>query len=215
MRERDADREGRSAGADEAGAGACAVPAGPMTVAGFVDWALALPDPKRWELTCGRPARRPRATVIEVLARGALLHQLGEGRRDDAVLAFGSGTLVVPGPDTALDPPVVLAPRAGVDPDSPILDAPLVIGEVLPRPAPAAEWVGRLRAYTGVASVRHVVAVEPRLRLALHLRRADAGPASGTMTGRVLRGGRVDLAPTGVALNLDQLWARLDQAGFP
>ena len=80
----------------------------------------------------------------------------------------------------------------------------------VPRADGGAEyWSPRLRAYLALSTVRHVVAVHAAVRTALHLRCA----ADGAMAGRVLRGGAVELAPPGVALDLDRAWARLDRRG--
>ena len=181
-----------------------------MTIGEFVEWSLTLEEPKLWELHEGRPVRRPGSWFEDGRAKTEILGQLVDALEGDAeheVLGFGP--LVVTGERTAVEPHMVILPRAVIDWDSFFLSDPVVIIEVPRADGLAEHWVPRLLSYARLPSVRHVVAVHPHVRTALHLRCMKAEVVSG----RFLRGGTVDLAPPGVALDLDRAWARLERRG--
>ena len=181
-----------------------------MSVEAFVRWSLALPDPRRWELHDGRPGRRPGSWGADGLVKTEVLVQLmGALEDDERHEILGFGPLVVVDEHTAVEPHFVITPHAGVDPDDVVLRDPLGIVEVIRADGRAEHWVPRLLAYVQLPSVRHVVGVHAAARTALHLRRT--GP--GAVTAHILRGGVVALDPPGVALDLDQAWARLDRRG--
>ena len=179
-----------------------------MTIEEFVKWSLALPDPKRWELHDGRPTQRPASWWADGVAKGELLVQLHTAlEADQAYEVLGFGPLLVTGPATAVEPHLLIVPRAGVDWDDVILRDPVTVVEVVRADGGAGYWLPRLQAYLALSTVQHVVAVHATARTALHLRRG----ADGAIAGRLLRGGVVALDPPGVALDLDQAWARLDR----
>lgn len=126
----------------------------------------------------------------------------------DAVYeVLGFGPLVVVDEFTAVEPHLVIVPRAAVDWDSVVLPDPVAIVEVPRADGRAEYWVPRLRAYAMLPTVRHVVAVHAAAQVALHLRRT----AAGTISGRALRGGMIVLDPLSLSLDLDQAWSRLDR----
>ena len=179
-----------------------------MTIDEFIEWSLTLEEPKLWELHGGRPVRRPGSWFEDGVAKTEILGQLVDALENDAeheVLGFGP--LVVTGERTAVEPHMVILPRAVIDWDSFFLSDPVVIIEVPRADGLAEHWVPRLLSYARLPSVRHVVAVHPAARTALHLSREADGP----VTGRLLRAGGVTLDPPGVALDVDALWARLDR----
>ena len=181
-----------------------------MTIEAFIAWSSALDDPKRWELHSGVPAQRPASWWLDGVLKSEVLSQLHgalEGDPDHELLGFGP--LLVVGPATAVEPHLAIVPRNAVDWDSFVLPDPVAVVE-MPRADGRAEyWGPRLRAYLALPTVRHVVAVHAAARTALHLRHA----ADGTIAGRVLRGGTVELDPLSVSLDLDRVWARLDRRG--
>ena len=183
---------------------------GRMTIEEFVKWSLALPDPKRWELHDGRPTQRPASWWADGVAKTELLVQLDAALEADPTYELlGFGPLVVTGPATAVEPHLLVVPRAEVDWDDVILRDSVTVVEVVRADGSAGYWLPRLRAYLALPTVRHVVAVHAAARTALHLRRA----ADDAIMGRVLRGGVMELDPPGVALDLDRAWARLDRRG--
>ena len=181
-----------------------------MTIKEFVKWSLALPDPKRWELHDGRPTQRPASWWADGLAKGEFLVQLHAALETDPTYELlGFGPLLVTGPATAVEPHLLIVPRAGVNWDDVILRDPVTVVEVVRADGGAGYWLPRLRDYLALPAVQHVVAVHAAARTALHLRRA----ADGAITGRVLRGGTVDLDSLSVSLDFDQAWARLERRG--
>lgn len=187
---------------------------GGMSVEEFVAWALSLEDPRFWELHDGRAVQRPASWWEDGLLKTGILGQLWPAsERDAAHEVFGPGLLVPVGPRTASEPHFTVVPRAGIDEDSPVVRDPLVVIEAPRRDARAEHWGPRLRAYAGLPSVRHVVAVHAAARAALHLRRVEAGAEAGAIAGRFLRDGVITLEPFDAALDLDALWARLDRRG--
>lgn len=155
---------------------------GPMTIEEFVKWSLALPDPKRWELHDGRPTQRPASWWADGAAKGELLVQLHAALENDPTHeVLGFGLLVITGEATAVEPHLVIVPKAGVDWDDVVLCDPVAVVEVQRADGRAEYWMPRLRAYAMLPTVRHVVAVHAAARVALHLR----GTAAGTITGRI------------------------------
>ena len=144
------------------------------------------------------------------MAKGELLVQLHAALEADPTYeVLGFGPLLVTGPATAVEPHLLIVPRSGVDWDDVILRDPVTVVEVVRADGGAGYWLPRLQAYLALPTVRHVVAVHAAARTAPHLRRA----AEGAIAGRLLRGNVVELAPPGVALDLDRVWARLDRRG--
>ena len=181
---------------------------GGMTLEEFIAWSSVLDDPKRWELHSGVPVQRPASWWLDGRLKSEVLSQLhGALEGDPGYELLGFGPLVVVGPTTAVEPHLAVVPRNAVDWDSFVLPDPLVVVEMPRADGSVQYWAPRLRAYATLPTVQHILAVHAAARTALHLRRA----ANGTMTGRVLRGGTVELAPPGVSLDLDRVWARLDR----
>ena len=183
---------------------------GGMSVEEFVAWALALEDPRFWELHDGEPTQRPASWVQDGILKTEVLGQLHPAfAHDPAHEFFGPGLLVPVAERTATEPHFTVVPRATLDWDSPVVRDPVVVIEVPRRDARAEYWLPRLRGYAGLPSVLHVVAVHASARVALHLRRTEAGAVSG----RCLRRGIITLEPLDAALDLDALWARFNRRG--
>ena len=183
---------------------------GGMSVEEFVAWALALEDPRFWELHEGEPVQRPASWVEDGLIKTEVLGQLHPAFEHDAEHEFfGPGLLVPVAERTATEPHFTVVPRVGPDWDSPVVRDPVVVIEVPRRDGRAEYWAPRLRAYAGLPSVLHVVAVHAAVRTALHLRCSEAG----AITGRFLRSGTITLEPFDAVLDVDALWARLDRRG--
>ena len=183
---------------------------GGMNLEAFLDWALALPDPRFWELHDGEPTQRPASWVEDGLIKTEVLGQLHRAFEDDpAHEFFGPGLLVPVAERTATEPHFTVVPRATLDWDSPVVRDPVVVIEVPRRDARAEHWAPRLRGYAGLPSVLHVVAVHAAARAALHLRRTEAGAVSG----RFLRSGIIVLEPFDAVLDVDALWSRLNRRG--
>ena len=181
-----------------------------QTRAGSIAWSLTLEEPKLWELHGGRPIRRPGSWFEDGVAKTEILGQLVDALEGDAeheVLGFGP--LVVTGERTAVEPHMVILPRAVIDWDSFFLSDPVVIVEVPRADGLAEHWVPRLLSYARLPSVRHVVAVHPHVRTALHLRCMGAE----VISGRFLWGGVIVFDPLSVSLDLDRVWARLNRRG--
>ena len=167
-------------------------------------------DPKRWELHDGRPTQRPASWWHDGVVKSALLVQLHAALENDPTHeVLGFGPLVITGPNTAVEPRLVIVPRAKVDWDDVVLRDPVAVVEVQRADGRAEYWAPRLRAYAALPTVQHVVAVHAIARTALHLRRA----ADGAIAGRLLRGGAVEFDPLSVSLDLDRAWARLERRG--
>ena len=179
----------------------------PMTAEAFLAWAEALPDNKGLELRGGVVARRAPLRMRDLLVRGALLRELlaaEEGAEAEHVV-LGPGTAVVLGETTALDPDLVVAPRAKIDWDALVAPDPVVVAELMRRGDQAADWVARLRGYAALPSLRHVLVLDAASRRALHLRRAGPGPEG--WAGGVLARGVVRLDPVRASVDLERLWA--------
>ena len=179
----------------------------PMTAEAFLAWAEVLPDTKGRELRGGVVARRAPPRMRDLLIRGALLHELLAAEEGDEAehVVLGPGAAVVLDETTALDPDLVVAPRAKVDWDAVTAPDPVAIVEIVRRGDRATDWVARLRGYAVLPSLRHVLVLDAAGRRALHLRRTGPGPEG--WDGRVLVRGVVRLDPVRAGVDLERLWA--------
>ena len=142
------------------------------------------------------------------MAKTELLVQLHAALENDPTYeVLGFGPLVITGKATAVEPHLVIVPKAGVDWDDVVLRDPVAVVEVQRADGRAEYWTPRLRAYAMLPTVQHVVAVHAAARVAIHLRRT----ATSTISGRALRGSVVALDPLPVSLDLDRVWMRLDR----
>ena len=179
-----------------------------MSVDEFIRWSTAQPDRRRWELHDGRRMRRSGSWLPDRIAKMEMMVQLHVGLMHDARhQVSGMGPLVVAGPRTALEQHLVVFPRPGTDPDDDVVREPIAVLETIRADGQAGYWPPRLAAYARLPTVRHVLAVHPTARPAIHLRREAA---DGSVAARLVRGGAVPLAPAAAVIDLHQIRAELD-----
>jgi Uma2 family endonuclease len=166
-----------------------------MTVAEFLEWAAAQPR-GRYELVGGEivamAPERARHNVVKFAAARAL---------DDAVkraglpcTVFTDGMTVVIDNDHSREPDAAVQCSVAADPDSMVLEAPLIVVEVTSPSSERDDTGDKLVEYFSVPSIRHYLIVNPAKKVVVHHARADAGDISTRIAGS----GDIDLTPPGM-----------------
>ena len=162
-----------------------ALPKRKMTVAEFLPWAMAQ-EQGRYELVRGdivaMAPERARHNIVKMNVARAL--QDGVRRAGLRCIVFTDGITVVIDKDTSYEPDAAVQCGTSVDLDSMIADKPMIVAEVTSPSSEKTDAAGKLADYLTVASIAHVLIVDPVRKLVIHHARGD-GAAIST---RVLRG---------------------------
>ena len=183
----------------------------PMDVAGFLAWSLSRPEGEAWELVGGTPLRMQAEKNRHNLLKTEVAVELRNAiRRGGDCRYFGDGVTVVIDEHHGYRPDGAVQCGGPVDLDGLTVESPIIVVEVL-SPATAYRDTGeKLAAYLGLPSVRHYLVFDPaRLALTHHERQATEGP----ILTSVLRGGALELPPTGLVLDVDACFAVLAEDG--
>lgn len=176
-----------------------------MNVAEFFEWAKTQPEEARFELVDGEVVAMAGDTIRHNLAKGAIYRAI-----ENAVLAAGSPCAVfVDGLGVQVDaetlriPDVVL--QCGVqdlDPDSMILDAPMIVVEVISRSSERNDTGAKLAEYFAVPSIRHYLIADPVKRIVIHHRR----DADGGIQTSIMPSGAIALDPPGISVPVSDMF---------
>ena len=181
-----------------------ALPKQKMTVAEFLPWALAQ-TAGRYELVRGEVVamapERARHNIVKMNVARAL---------QDAVrcaglpcIVFTDGITVVVDKDTSYEPDAVVQCGASVDLDSLVCDKPMIVVEVTSPSSEKTDAAGKLADYMTLASVRHVLIVDPVRTLVVHHARGEGGE----IATRLCRSGdTLDLKPPGLTVSAAELF---------
>jgi Uma2 family endonuclease len=174
-----------------------------MTVPEFLAWASAQPR-GRYELVRGQVVAMAPERARHNLAKAAVFRAL-----DDAVkraglpcTVFTDGMTVVIDNEHAREPDAAVQCNVATDLDSMILEAPLIVVEVVSPSSERDDTGDKLVEYFSVPSIRHYLIVNPEKRVAVHHARDDAGQ----IATRILSAGEIEFAPPGFAVPLSQLF---------
>lgn len=173
-----------------------------MTVAQFIEWAAAQPR-GRYELVRGE---------IVAMAPERARHNLAKFRAaralDDAIrraglpcTVFTDGMTVVIDNDTAREPDAAVQCSTQIDPNSMILEAPLIVVEVVSPSSERDDTTAKLAEYFSVPGLRHYLIVHVEKELVIHHLRDDAGE----IRTRILSDGAVAMTPPGLAVPVREL----------
>jgi Uma2 family endonuclease len=174
-----------------------------MNVSEFIAWAATQPR-GRYELVRGQVVamapERARHNLVKLAVARAL---------DDAVrraglpcTVFTDGMTVVIDDEHAREPDAAVQCNVATDLDSMILEAPLIVVEVVSPSSERDDTGDKLVEYFSVPSIRHYLIGNPEKRVVVHHARDDAGQ----IATRILRAGEVEFAPPGFTVSLSQLF---------
>lgn len=146
-----------------------AVPDRLMTSDEFTDWAMRQPS-GRYELVAGRVVAMAPERARHNLAKIAVLLALREGvnRAGLSCTVYTDGMTVVIDKYHAREPDAAIQCGDQRDPDALILDAPVVVVEVVSPSSERDDTGAKLVEYFSVASIRHYLIVNPEKRVVVH-----------------------------------------------
>jgi Uma2 family endonuclease len=173
-----------------------------MTVAEFLDWATAQPR-GRYELVRGEVVamapERARHNIVKLAVARAL---------DDAVkrvglpcTVFTDGMTVVIDDEHAREPDAAVQCGVAFDPNTLILEKPLVVVEVVSPSSERDDTGEKLVEYFSVPSIHHYLIVNPTKKVVIHHARGQGGDIST----RIASAGEIGLTPPGMTVPVAEL----------
>lgn len=172
-----------------------------MTVQQFLEWAQAQPQ-GRYELVDGEVVKMSPETARHVRVKAAVWLAIKNGidRAKLSCESFTDGMTVVIDEHTSREPDASVQ-CSPVDPDTLVLDQPVIVVEVLSPSTGRTDTGEKLADYFSVASIRHYLIVNPVKHLVIH----HARSAAGTIETRIMETGGIELSPPGMALTVEEI----------
>jgi Uma2 family endonuclease len=174
-----------------------------MKVDEFLAWSERQPD-DRYELVDGQIVAMTRDTVRHNRTKAAAWRAF-----DDATRAAGlSCVVLVDGVGVKINdktlriPDVLVQCGAEPDPDSLIIESPLIVVEVVSPSSERDDTGTKLVDYFSVASIRHYLIIFSEKRIVVHHQRSDGGK----IETRIVRDGDIALTPPGIAVPVAALF---------
>jgi Uma2 family endonuclease len=170
-----------------------------MTVAEFLAWASAQPR-GRYELVRGEVVRMAPERQRHVRVKGAVFLALTNAvkRAGLPCTVFTDGAAVVIDGDHAREPDASVQFDAAGDPDSMVLQAPLIVVEVISPSSERDDTGTKVGEYFSVPSIQHYVIVDPIEKIVIH-------HARGRYRQVLTSGGEIDLTPPGMTVPVAEL----------
>ncbi len=176
-----------------------ALPKHKMTVAEFVPWAMSQVS-GRYELVGGEVVAQASERARHNLTKAAVYKALDAAIRKAKLpcTAFTDGMTVKIDDFTAREPDASVQCGASVDLDMIILDAPLIVVEVILPSSEKDDSSTKLAEYFSVPSIKHYLIVDAGKRLIIH----HARGAGSVIATRIHTGGEISLDPPGAVLQV-------------
>jgi Uma2 family endonuclease len=173
-----------------------------MTVAEFLDWAAAQPR-GRYELVRGEVVAMAPERQRHLLVKGAVFRALGDAvkRAGLPCTVFPDGATVVIDNEHAREPDAAVQCGVAGNPDSTILEAPLIVVEVTSPSSERGDTDEKLVEYFSVPSIHHYLIVNPVKKVAIHHSRSEGGD----IATRIASSGEIDLTPPGMTVPVHEL----------
>ena len=175
-----------------------------MTRDAFRRWAEE--QEGRWELVEGQPVAQAAERLGHVRLKGAIYRELvaalEAGGADCEALTDGATVEV--GEDTDHIPDAVVSCGGSGDDDRIAAPNPVIVVEVLSPGSRARDMTVKLTNYFRVPGIAHYLIFSMDQRVVVHHQRQP----DGTLRTAIAHGGNLDLAPPGITLDLDRIFAR-------
>ena len=174
----------------------------PMTVEEFIPWAMAQPR-GRFELVRGEIVAMAPERARHALAKLSVAIALREAIKAANLpcTVFPDGMTVRIDTHTAYEPDASVQCGSKVDPDQVVLDAPLIVVEVLSPSTGSVDRSAKLVDYFTLPSVQHYLIVDPERQVVTHHARDGAGH----IATRIVREGVLSLDPPGLTASIAAL----------
>jgi len=173
-----------------------------MTVAEFLAWASAQPR-GRYELVRGEVVAMAAERALHNRVKAAVFRVLDDAVQRAGVpcMAFTDGMTVVIDNEHAREPDAAVQCGAAFNPDSMILEAPIIVAEITSPSMERDDTGDKLVEYFSVPSIHHYLIVNPAKKMVIHHARSPAGD----IATRLLSSGEVDLTPLGLTVPVQAL----------
>jgi Uma2 family endonuclease len=174
-----------------------------MTVAEFLDWATAQPR-GRYELVRGEVVAMAPERLRHIFVKGAVFVALRDAvkRAGLPCTVFPDGATVIIDDEHAREPDAAVQCKVAFNPNSVILDAPLIVVEVTSPSSERDDTGEKLVEYFSVPSIRHYLIVNPIKNVVVHHAR---GQRDGDITTHIASSGLIDLTPPGISVPVAEL----------
>ena len=163
----------------------------------------------RYELVNGEVITMSAETALHARIKGNIyisLRQALEKSGGDCE-AFIDGMTVKISSNTAREPDVSVQCGKKVQPDSLILDNPLIVFEVISPSSSAVDANQKLAEYFSVPSIMHYLIVWPKQRYCYHHRRID----DAKVLTAIVRSGMIAFDPPGIAISFESIFGEVDR----
>ena len=181
-----------------------ALPKHKMTVAEFVPWAMSQAS-GRYELVGGevvaQASERARHNLVKLAVARALQDAIKKAKLTCTV--FTDGMTVKIDDHTAREPDASVQCGGKVDPEMIVLDAPLIVVEVISPSSEKDDSSTKLAEYFSVPSIRHYLIVDAGKRVIIH----HARGAGSDIATRLHTSGEIILDPPGAVLQVADVLA--------
>jgi Uma2 family endonuclease len=146
-----------------------------MTVAEFLPWAEA--QDGRHELVRGNAVVMQSERIRHVVVKGSIFSALRASVRAAGLpcVVLSDGATVIISDDTAYEPDAIVQCSPLDDLDGVIVSAPTIVVEVQSPSSPVADTTTKLGDYMTLASIVHILVVDPKLRRVMHHERQQNG----------------------------------------
>lgn len=183
-----------------------------MTVPEFIDWAMAQPR-GRFELVRGQVVEMSPERLLHIAAKGYAYRALGDAiaRAGLPCFAFTDGATVVIDEHTAREPDASVQCGASFDPDSTVLDAPIIVVEVVSPSSEITDTTAKLVEYFSVPSIQHYLIVDPDERRP-HVVHHAREPGRSSLRTIIHEDGTITLDPPGLTIPVAALLPQVSRA---
>jgi Uma2 family endonuclease len=173
-----------------------------MTVSEFLNWAIAQPR-GRYELVRGEVVAMAPERQRHLRVKGAVFRALGDAviRAELPYTVFPDGATVVIDNEHAREPDAAVQGDVAGNPDSTVLDAPVIVVEVTSPSSERNDTDEKLVEYFSLPSIHHYLIVNPVKKVVIH----HARSASGDILTRIVSSGEINLTPPGMTVPLAEL----------
>jgi Uma2 family endonuclease len=166
-----------------------------MTVPEFLDWASAQPR-GRYELVRGEVVEMAPERALHNVVKAEVYVALRDAikRAGLPCRAYGDGMTVVIDNDHSREPDAAVQCGVPFRPRSTILEAPLIVVEVVSPSSEQDDTGDKVGEYFSVPSIHHYLIVDPIHKVVIHHERTE----SGVIAKRDVVSGEIELKPPGM-----------------
>jgi Uma2 family endonuclease len=177
-----------------------------MTVAEFLAWASAQPE-GRYELVRGEVVALAPERARHAIVKGEVFLALKNAvkRAGLPCAVFPNGMTVVIDDDQAREPDASVQCGAAVNLDSMILDAPLIVVEVISPSTERTDTDVKVAEYFSVPSIQHYLIANPAKKVVIHHARSRGGD----ILRQTSSSGDIALTPPGITVQVAELLPEL------